>query len=80
MGGLILPGLLIAEAQGSAGEQLPFLFTILLCYLLLDVKLWLLHAGSEERIYRASSWGGLGSLAATPTDALFVETWEILQT
>jgi hypothetical protein len=54
--GLILHALLIAEAEGPTCEQLSFFVAVLLCYLLLDVKLWLLHAGPEKRIYRASSW------------------------
>lgn len=54
--GLILQALLIGEAVGPTGEQLSLFVAVLLCYLLLDVKLWLLHAGPEKRIYRASSW------------------------
>ena len=77
--GLILPPVqMIADALGSAGKQLSLLVTVLLGNLLFYVKLWLVRAGPEERIYRATSWRRLGCLAATATDAVFVETWKIL--
>ena len=69
--GLILPPVLVI-GLGSAGKQLYLLVAVLLCNLLFYVKLCLLRAGPEERIYRATSWRGLGCLAATATDAVFV--------